>query len=113
MSMLTRDQILAASDIEYNTVSVPKWGGDVRIRSMTGADRATLVATCRDEESEGKFDTIMIALCAVDENGNRMFSVKDVEALGQKSVESLNLIARAIRDLNGIGIDAEASAEKN
>ena len=39
MGLLNKDQILEASDLQTFSVSVPEWGGDVQIRSMTGADR--------------------------------------------------------------------------
>ncbi len=37
--MLSRDQILGASDLPTETVDVPEWGGQVIVRSMTGAER--------------------------------------------------------------------------
>ena len=55
MALLTKDQILAVADIEYRTVAVPEWGGEVRIRSMTGADRDAheMWLTSRPETEKG------------------------------------------------------------
>ena len=36
---LTRDQILAVSDIQTEEVHVPEWGGTVLVRGLTGAER--------------------------------------------------------------------------
>ena len=37
--MLTREQILQSDDLPRETVPVPEWGGSVRIRTLSGADR--------------------------------------------------------------------------
>ena len=34
--LLTRDAILAAADIQTETVPVPEWGGEVAVRPLTG-----------------------------------------------------------------------------
>ena len=36
---LSRDQILEASDLKTQVAEVPVWGGNVIVRTMTGADR--------------------------------------------------------------------------
>ena len=41
---LTRDDILAADDMAYQNVSVPEWGGSVRVRTLCGADRSRIMA---------------------------------------------------------------------
>ena len=39
MALLTKEQILRVKDIETRKVNVPEWGGDVMVRSLTGAER--------------------------------------------------------------------------
>ncbi|MEU5950323.1 hypothetical protein ABZ793_32935, partial [Micromonospora sp. NPDC047465] len=39
MALLNRDAILAAEDRTYEEVNCPEWGGSVRLRSITGAQR--------------------------------------------------------------------------
>jgi len=113
MSLLTREQIIEVQDIKYSSVEVPEWGGEVRLRSLSGADRATLIATYSDEEHLGKFDIFLIALAAVDGEGNRIFSVKDVDALSRKSSSALIRVAEAAKQLSGLSPVAEETAEKN
>ena len=49
---LTKDQILEANDLQSESVTVPEWGGDVLVRTMTGADRdafeASMITTLPD-----------------------------------------------------------------
>lgn len=106
--MLTRDQILAAEDLKRETVDVPEWGGSVIVRTMTGTDRDAFDASI---VTGGKADlrnmrAKLAAACIVDENGTRLFSVVDVEALGAKSSGALDRIVRVAQRLNRIG-DAE------
>jgi len=39
--LLTRDEILKAEDIQYETVPVPEWapGGTVRVKTLSGEER--------------------------------------------------------------------------
>ena len=39
MKLLSRDEILAASDLTKELVEVPEWGGSVYVRAMTGTER--------------------------------------------------------------------------
>jgi hypothetical protein len=38
-SYLTRDAILQAPDLQGEDVAVPEWGGTVRVRGLSGAQR--------------------------------------------------------------------------
>jgi hypothetical protein len=113
MSLLTRDAILSVDDTTYAIVPVPEWGGDVRVRSLSGADRATIIANYNDGEDAGKFDLYILALCLVDENGNRMFTVKDVDALAKKSSIALIRVTEEAKRISGLSVTAESTAEKN
>ncbi len=113
MSLLTRDAILAVEDTVYATISVPEWGGEVRVRSLSGADRATLISTYNEEAHVGKFDLFILALCIVDEAGNRMFTVKDVDALAKKSSTALIRVTEEAKRISGLSVSSESAAEKN
>jgi hypothetical protein len=104
--MLNREQILAADDLRRETVEVPEWGGSVIVQTMTGADRdaweASIVTTA------GKADlrnmrAKLAAACVVDENGQRLFSVADIESLSAKSAGALDRITRVAQRINRLG----------
>ena len=39
MPVLSRDEILAADDIQIELLEVPEWGGSIFVKGMTGAER--------------------------------------------------------------------------
>lgn len=39
MRLLTREDVLSASDLRTTTVAVPEWGGDLILGEMSGVDR--------------------------------------------------------------------------
>ena len=114
--MLTREAILAAQDLTTQDVAVPEWGGSVRIRSMTGAERDAFGASLVN--AEGKPDLAQYAVkllvrCIVGEDGAALFSVADLEGLGAKSAKALKRVYDAADALNTIGPDQVEAAEKN
>jgi len=120
MGLLSKDAILAAADINFQTVPVPEWGGDVKIRSMSGADRDAheLWLTSQPEKEGGGFvlsnlRAHMAALSIVGEDGELLFNEADVVALGKKSAAALDRVYQAIITLNAIGPkDVEALEKK-
>ena len=111
MALLSRDAILAADDREYEVVPCPEWGGEVRLRSLTGAERdayeQSLVQT-RGKSREMNLRNArakLVALCAVDESGNRLFSDQDVAALGRKNAKPLDRLFDVARRLSGLSAD--------
>lgn len=111
--MLTRDQILMCDDLPRETVQVPEWGGEVQVRTMTGADRDTFEASLIGKE--GRLENVrarLVSLALCDESGVRLFNDSDVIALGQKSAKALDRVFTVAQRLNGIGAD-QVDAAKN
>lgn len=112
---LTKEQILSADDRKTDIVDVPEWGGLVKIRAMTGAERDRFEQD--SIEGRGK-DTKMnlrnirarlVSLSIVDENNNRLFTRNDIEALGQKSAAALDRVFGAAQKLSGLA-DSDVEA---
>ena len=105
---LTRDQILEANDLTTREVSVPEWGGTVRVRALTGTERDALEASTL--QGKGKNKDINLAnfrakLCTraiVDEQGKRLFGDEDIAALGRKSAGALAKVYDTAAELSGI-----------
>lgn len=110
MALLTREAILSADDLPTKEVPVPRWGGSVRVRSMTGCERdqfeAEIVSARRDGKiSPGNVRARFVAMCVIDENGDNVFSAADIEALGKKSAATLDLIYQEILSFNALSDD--------
>jgi len=105
MVILTKNDILKADDTQTVTVSVPEWGGDVIISSMTGFARDQFEASLVGKNGGQNISNIRAKLAAatiVDEKGNLMFSEKDLAKLGSKSAAALDRVFEAAQKLNRI-----------
>lgn len=112
MGYLSREQILAADDRTYADVPVPEWGGNVRVRSMTGRERDQLERSVMVEKKRGlkevnmeNFRAKIVALTVVDESGELLFTERDVRALGEKSSKAVARIANKASELSAITDD--------
>lgn len=106
--LLTKDAILSANDLVTEDVAVPEWGGTVRVRTISGAERDAFeqaIVTRKGKNVQTNLANIrakMVALCVVDENGQRLFADKDVLLLGTKSAAALDRVFTVAQQLAGL-----------
>lgn len=109
---LSRDQILAADDIETRDVPVPEWGGTVRVRGLTGKQRSDfLAATVQRRGNQVAQDLTnmqakLAAMAIVNEAGEPLFTRQDVAALGEKSGQALERVFTTAAELSGLADEA-------
>lgn len=117
--MLTRDQILAADDLKTEIVKIPEWGGEIRVRSMTAADRdeyeQSMVASRGPDENANMRNVRarLMAVCVVDDAGRRLFTEADVEALGAKGAKAVQRVFKVAARLNALTADDVDELAKN
>lgn len=118
--LLNKEAILAADDVQFEDVEVPEWGGTVRVRGMTGKDRDQYeLWYAQQNQKKGEKLTLenirakLVSMTAIDEQGNLLFTEKDVAALGNKNGMVLDKVFQVARKLNGMGADTEEELEKN
>lgn len=108
MGFLNRDQILEADDREYDTVPCPEWGGDVRLRSITGTQRDAYEQSLINGNGADRKMNLrnarvkLIVLSAVDETGRPLFNSDDVNQLGRKNAAPIDRLFDAARKLAGM-----------
>jgi len=115
MKNLTREEILEADDIKTEKVEVPEWGGDVFIRTMSGAERDDFEASLI-KGKKTNLSNIRAKLCAlviIDDKDKRLFAEKDVFVLGRKSAKALDRVFVAAQKLNGISSEDVEDMVKN
>lgn len=115
-SYLSRDAILSAPDLEYEDVRVPEWGGVVRVRGMTGAERDQWEAALLDGDKKltrRQVRATLVALTVVDEQGRRLFSEEDVERLGAKSARALQRVFNVAQRLSRLSLEDVEKLEGN
>ena len=111
MPALTKDQILAANDVNLLKINVPEWGGDVYIRVMTVGERDAYENEWQRKKDTGvdDFRTKFLVRCLVDEKGSRLFDNGDVQRLAEKSARVMNRVWLAAMEHNNL---SDASIEE-
>lgn len=108
MTLLSREAILAYDDSQSEDVEVPEWGGAVRVVGLTGAERDRFEASVVGNGKQMQLSNLrarLIAMCVVDESGERLFGTADVGALGNKSAAALERVFSAAQRLSGLSED--------
>lgn len=107
--VLTRDQILAATDMRIEEVDVPEWGGSVFVRNLNGRARDKFESSRYKVSQDGKVELIhdntratLLALSLCDEVGTLLFSIADVQALGEKNGATLDRLFEVAQRLSGL-----------
>ena len=103
--MLTREQILAAKDLQREEVKVPEWGGSVLVQMMSGTARDAFEASIvvNGEPDTSNMRAKLAAATIVDDKGIPLFTEDDVAALGRKSATALDRVLHAAQRLNRLG----------
>ncbi len=108
MGLLGREAILGAQDLETEDVAVPEWGGTVRVKALTAAERdayeeSLLIGKGRKRRlSMMNARAKLVGLTVVGEDGQRLFNERDVAALGQKSSGALSRVFDVAMRLAGL-----------
>jgi hypothetical protein len=106
--LLNRDAILQAQDLPQERVSVPEWSGEVIVRGLTGAERDQFEQSIVEQRGKNTRMNLrnirgkLVALCVVDEEGNRIFRDEDADALGKKSAAALDRVFSVAQRLSGL-----------
>lgn len=109
---LSKNDIFAVDDFKTEEVFVPQWGGSVFIKTLSGRERDEFESSTvkmkggKQEPDMDNFRARFVALCVVDENGQRIFTSKsDIIMLGSKSVAALQLLFNKAQELNSMSDD--------
>lgn len=108
MEYLTRDVILQADDLLVEDVEVPEWGGVVRVRGLTGAERDDFEASVVEQRGKKtrfnmqNFRAKLVVRAAINGDGQRLFTDKDAPLLGRKSAAALQRVFEVAQRLSGL-----------
>ena len=107
--ILSKEQILAVQDLRQEDVHVPEWGGSVRVRTLSGKERADFersVLVIRGDKytvNPKLMREKLVAASVIGDDGKRLFSEEDVAALSLKSSSAIEKVFRVAQRLSGIG----------
>ena len=105
---LSKDDILGRDDRRTEEVAVPEWSGSVLVRGMTGRERDEFEASL-DQQRGGQYvrdyanvRARVLVKCMVNEQGERVFTDQDANALGEQSAAALDRIYDVAARLSGL-----------
>lgn len=124
MKLLTAAEILGKDDSLSEDVACPEWGGSVRIRSLSAEERESFEESVTKTTGSGQkekqevvrrhFRSKLVAKCAVDESGARLFTDAQVEELGKKNAAPIDRCFAVAQRLSGLSAaDVEVLAGKS
>jgi len=116
MSLLTKKDILEAKDFKEETVNVPEWGGEVKLRGLTASERDAFEHALFEQADSPGMKVVRSSLCArciIDEKGKRLFTDADIKALGEKSAIALNRVFKVAQKLSGLREEDVEELAKN
>ena len=109
--VLSKEKLLALPANKTTTVDVPEWGS-IRLRYLSGLDRAEL-----ERMSTGKLDPVrfrqrLISMSVANEDGSPMLNDTEAKLVLEKSGSQVEHLCEVILELNSIGGDSVEDAKK-
>ena len=102
--MLTKEQILAALDRKTEFVAIAGLGDMVGLREMSGIQRDRYLDLVRGKTNGVSYlNAALIAVTAVDDAGNVLFTNDDIDGLMSLPATLLGDLADAAARVNGMG----------
>ena len=111
---LRRDQALGVADRKREAVEVPEWDATVHLSEMSltlGQEYVALIGASEGDETG--LVTALLVRTIVDENGERLFTDDDGEALAGMSLKVLKRLFAIAGRLNGVTDEGLAQLEGN
>ena len=114
--VLSKEQILQADDLKRESVDTPEWHGEVLLRELRGRERDAFEEGSLDSKRNVTMTNMrarLVAMSAIDEAGERLFTAKEATELGDKSATALNRLFEVCCRLSGITESDVDKLEKN
>lgn len=113
MTLLKFDEVIAKQDLETKDIFIPEWGGSVRVRPWTVAERNEFRRRATSAEDKDDVGAWLVSLLAVDENGKQWCPPDRIKELQQKHANAVQRIESGIMDLNKFDEKKFDDAAKN
>lgn len=115
--LLDKIRILAAADFKQEVVDVPEWGGPIRLRGLSGSERAWCDKVLQDQQA-GKggalsYNAALVSCGAITAEGNAVFTRQEAASLSNKSYDVLDRLAFKVLELSGATLRTQQDTEKN
>jgi len=86
-NFLSREQVFAVDDREYEDVFVPEWKGWLKFRSLPADEALKFMEQLQNPVTRTTGMVRIVQLCAVGPDGKQMFSTEDLQRLKGKNIK--------------------------
>lgn len=103
---LTKEQIFKSNDLKIEVVDVPEWGGQIRLKGLSGIKRAEIEkyqASKGGDPDPASLRARMLIFSIVDEKDKQVFELSDGQTLMEKSAAVTEWLFEKAMKLSGIG----------
>ncbi|MFI5223668.1 MAG: hypothetical protein ACHQX3_05380 [Nitrospirales bacterium] len=98
--LLSMEEIGNATDVEFQVIQMPEWGGAVRIGSITAEDIVEWNESNSDPAAKRLAGIRLVVQSMVDKDGKRIGTPKAVDVLKKRSAASINKLVEKVLVLN-------------
>ena len=119
MRLLTRDEILNASDMVTEVVPTPEWGEDtgIMVRRLTAKERDKYESEYMDVKENSvkvpeQFRAPLVVMAAITDDFKPLFTMQDLEKLALKSGAPIHRAFVVIARLSGMKKEALEESKK-
>ncbi len=112
---LSRDEVVAKLPSKQRFQYDDQYYGQLLLRGLTGAERKVYMAEYDDPENPKHQQSAeyLIACGWIDDSGNNLFSVDDLDTVGELHAPSILGLANKVAQLSGITRNAFEAIAKN
>ena len=113
--LLSKADIIAASDLKREEVDVPEWGGKVLVSSFSAdaKDSIEFKLYNLNNKSGVGIRAAYVGLALVDEHGQRLFTDEELPMLGTKFAGAVDRVFEVVSRINRISQADIEELEKN
>lgn len=114
MALIKFDEAVKTQDLPTADIEVPEWGGSVRVRHWTLAERDEFTKRSQDAKQKDKTAEWLIGLLVINEDGSRWLPEGRFAELNGKNPKAIDAIVGGIIKLMAPVTEEQVSAaEKN
>lgn len=113
--LLSKADILSASDLKREEVEVPEWGGKVLVTSFSAdaKDAIEFKLYNMTNKSGVGLRAAYVGLALVDDHGQRLFTDEEIPMLGTKFAGAIDRVFDVVSRINRISAQDMEDLEKN
>lgn len=111
--LLNLDDITNIQDAKTSVISMPEWGGDIKVKAFDFAQQLEFEKQKNLLEDDSDLIMLMLRMSIVDEDNNYIFNQETIKLLGKRNSQALFKIFTACLEINALSEKGLENKAKN